>query len=65
MVSNKVLVIAIFLILTFFVILVEIGSNWNWKQELLLEFIGITLGLLGIVMTSKFIINPLMKILFR
>ncbi|ACA57498.1 hypothetical protein CLQ_14483 (plasmid) [Clostridium botulinum Af84] len=55
MVSNKVLIIAIFLILTFFVILVEIGNNWNWKQELLLEFIGITLGLLGIVMTSKFI----------
>ncbi|BDB03598.1 hypothetical protein [Clostridium botulinum] len=66
MVSNKVLIIAIFLILIFFVILVEIRSNemWNWKQELLLGFIAIAVGGFGIV-ASKIIITALMKILFK
>ncbi|APH14895.1 MULTISPECIES: hypothetical protein [Clostridium] len=66
MVSNKVLIIAIFLILIFFVILVEIRSNemWNWQQELLLGFIAIAVGGFGIV-ASKIIITALMKILFK
>ncbi|BAO05106.1 hypothetical protein CF067_17000 [Clostridium sporogenes] len=64
MVSNKVLIIAIFLIVIFFVVLVEITSNWNWKQELLLGFIAIAVGGFGIV-ASKIIITALMKILFK
>lgn len=64
MVSNKVLIIAIFLIVIFFVVLVEIRSNWNWKQELLLGFIAIAVGGFGIV-ASKIIITALMKILFK
>ncbi|ACQ51259.1 hypothetical protein EXN65_06050 [Clostridium botulinum] len=53
--KNKVLMIVTFLIVIFFVVLVEKESNWNWKQELLLDFLGITLGAFGIVIASKFI----------
>ncbi|HCL4480182.1 TPA: hypothetical protein N2D99_002269 [Clostridium botulinum] len=53
--KNEVLIIVTFLIIIFFAVLVEIGNNWNWKQELLLEFLGITLGAFGIVIASKFI----------
>ncbi|KEI84137.1 hypothetical protein EJM73_06320 [Clostridium botulinum] len=57
--KNKVLMIVTFLIVIFFVVLVEKESNWNWKQELLLDFLGITLGItlgaFGIVIASKFI----------
>ncbi|MCC5439514.1 hypothetical protein AL714_07665 [Clostridium botulinum] len=53
--KNKVLMIITFLIVIFFVVLVEKESNWNWKQELLLDFLGITLGVFGIVIASKLI----------
>ncbi|NFA60090.1 hypothetical protein EXM63_02525 [Clostridium botulinum] len=64
MVSNKVLIIAIFLILTFFVILVERGQNWNWKQDLLLEFMGTALGVLclcGIPILIKILFKVILK----
>lgn len=55
LIKNKVLMIVTFLIVIFFVVLVEKESNWNWKQELLLDFLGITLGAFGIVIASKLI----------
>lgn len=58
--KNEEVIIAIFLILTFIVILVERGQNWNWKQDLLLEFIGTTLVVLCLCG-----IPILIKILFK
>lgn len=61
--KNEEVIIAIFLILTFIVILVERGQNWNWKQDLLLEFIGTTLVVLclcGIPILIKIIFKVIL-----